>query len=246
MYDFGKLLQQNVVQPADDLRQQILNSPRGRQALVQAGLNLLQPVGFGQSGLGHIGQAIGGAMEARDRGIEADIKAEDRERARKIQAENQALRRSEVGIRREGLGLRKKELAQRYGLNKRKADLDEARLGLDERRVGAEEQRAEAALIRAKNPRLRGARTATDYLQQDMLRELAKIESDITMEPPERLAAQQRVRDAYTKAINGELGSTGDNTASILEQAREAIAAGAPREAIRQRLLEDYGIDLEP
>lgn len=43
------------------------SQPQNRALLIQAGIALLQPIGVGQSVGGHIGQAIGGGFEARDR-----------------------------------------------------------------------------------------------------------------------------------------------------------------------------------
>jgi hypothetical protein len=51
-----------------------LSDPRDRAALLQMGLQLMQPVAFGQTVGGHIGQAIGAGGEAVDRGDLADLK----------------------------------------------------------------------------------------------------------------------------------------------------------------------------
>ncbi len=44
-----------------------LAKPDARRFLIQTGLNLMQPVGLGQSTLGHIAGAVGGGFEAIDR-----------------------------------------------------------------------------------------------------------------------------------------------------------------------------------
>lgn len=51
-----------------------LQRPGNRQALLQIGLNLMQPVGFGQTTGGHIAQAIGAGGEAVDRAANSDLK----------------------------------------------------------------------------------------------------------------------------------------------------------------------------
>ena len=51
-----------------------LQRPGNRQALLQIGLNLMQPVGFGQTTGGHIAQAIGAGGEAVDRSAALDLK----------------------------------------------------------------------------------------------------------------------------------------------------------------------------
>lgn len=51
-----------------------LNRPGNRQALLQIGLQLMQPVGIGQNTGGHIAQAIGAGGEAVDRLASSDLK----------------------------------------------------------------------------------------------------------------------------------------------------------------------------
>ena len=56
--------------PARDLNKEwtdFLSVPANRSAMIQMGVNLLQPIGLGQSTVGHIGQAIGAGAEAYDR-----------------------------------------------------------------------------------------------------------------------------------------------------------------------------------
>lgn len=51
-----------------------LQRPGNRQALLQIGLQLMQPQGIGQTSGGHIAQSIGAGGEAVDRGEAADLK----------------------------------------------------------------------------------------------------------------------------------------------------------------------------
>lgn len=74
--DFGSAL---TGQRADvaGLTQQwddFIQRPGNRQALLQIGLNMMQPVGFGQTTGGHIAQAIGAGGEAVDRNSNMDLK----------------------------------------------------------------------------------------------------------------------------------------------------------------------------
>lgn len=54
-----------------------LDSPQNRAALMQFGISLMQPIGVGQSTLGHFGQALGSAVEARDRMAEQELREQD-------------------------------------------------------------------------------------------------------------------------------------------------------------------------
>lgn len=51
-----------------------MQRPGNRQALLQIGLQMMQPVGIGQTTGGHIAQAIGSGGEAVDRGSNLDLK----------------------------------------------------------------------------------------------------------------------------------------------------------------------------
>ena len=74
----------NVPQQEDKLTsewQQWMQQPGNRAGLVQFGLQLMQPVAFGQNALGHFGQAVGSGLEAKDRGAAIDAKAGARDEA---------------------------------------------------------------------------------------------------------------------------------------------------------------------
>jgi hypothetical protein len=53
-----------VADSASGIGQALFGDPESRAALLQIGLGLMQPVGLGQTPIGHIGQAIGGGGEA--------------------------------------------------------------------------------------------------------------------------------------------------------------------------------------
>lgn len=56
-----------------------VSRPENRAALVQAGIELLQPLGVGQTPLSRVGTAIGSGMEARDRAITGQQADEQRQ-----------------------------------------------------------------------------------------------------------------------------------------------------------------------
>lgn len=74
--DFGSALTGQKVDPVTATGQwdDFLNRPGNRQALLQIGLQMMQPVGIGQTAGGHIAQAIGAGGEAVDRGSNIDLK----------------------------------------------------------------------------------------------------------------------------------------------------------------------------
>jgi hypothetical protein len=76
--DVGAALTGQTVDPATASGQwdDFLQRPGNRQALLQFGLNLMQPMAFGQTTGGQIGQAIGSAGEAVGRAEDADLKAQ--------------------------------------------------------------------------------------------------------------------------------------------------------------------------
>src|SRR5690348_3857613 len=66
-----------------------LNDPVVRTSLLQAGLMLMQPPGFGQTAAGHIGRAIGSAGEALDRQSE-DARKQQETDTKSLLRESQA------------------------------------------------------------------------------------------------------------------------------------------------------------
>jgi hypothetical protein len=74
--DVGGALTGGTVDPAQAAGQwdDFLNRPGNRQALLQIGLNMMQPLAMGQTVGGHIGQAVGAGGEAVDRAEAQDLK----------------------------------------------------------------------------------------------------------------------------------------------------------------------------
>lgn len=127
-FSFGAPQVQDPREQAD-LAQQwnaFLSDPRGRGALLSAGLTMMQPQGFGQSALGQIGQGIGVAGESVRTQEELDRKQQELERKQQ-EAESRAIaaesRAREAGSRTEAIGA---------NLELKRADIERKKL-LDER-----------------------------------------------------------------------------------------------------------------
>lgn len=92
MEDFGSALTGQTVEPAQAQGQwdDWLQRPGNRTALLQMGINLMQPVGVGQSPMGQFGQAVGAAGEAVGRQEASDLK--ERVADAKMQTADERLR----------------------------------------------------------------------------------------------------------------------------------------------------------
>jgi hypothetical protein len=110
---------------------QFLADPRGRGALASFGLSLLQPMGFGQSDLGHLGQAVSSAGDSARASEAQDIK-----RLQETRADE------DLGIRKEDLGIRRQTAADRSEY--REGRLSQADTALDLKRQQGENVVAKA------------------------------------------------------------------------------------------------------
>lgn len=92
MDDFGSALTGQRVEPAEAMNQwdDWLSRPGNRTALLQMGLNLMQPTAMGQTTGGQIAQAIGSGGEAVARQEASDLK--ERVADAKMQAADERLR----------------------------------------------------------------------------------------------------------------------------------------------------------
>jgi hypothetical protein len=81
----------NIVQPSAVASQWsgFLDNPTNRTALLQMGLQLMQPMAYGQTGIGQIGQAIGAGGEAVGRQEAADL--EEQQSQNKLDIANQRM-----------------------------------------------------------------------------------------------------------------------------------------------------------
>lgn len=117
-YLAGPLPQDNA--PSPDLTGQWrtwMADPQNRAALLQTGLQLMQPVGLGQTVGGHVGQAIGAGGEAAGR-VREEERTEAEQRRRESESESRNTLRearataaeARAGSREAGLGLRAGQL----------------------------------------------------------------------------------------------------------------------------------------
>lgn len=79
-----------------------IDAPGNRAALLQFGISLMQPMGYGQNALGHVGQALGSAGEAVQRQRGQQLKEE--EAASKMDLRAAQAERAEAGARVAGMG----------------------------------------------------------------------------------------------------------------------------------------------
>lgn len=161
--------------------------PQSRAALMQIGLGLMQPMAFGQTTGGHIGQAIGGGGEAVSRGTEEELKA------RKVQ--------NELEKAQESMDLRQQQLEETKGYH---------RLSLEQMRQNQEENRA----LRAQGE---GRRTQADEAyrkqQEDVMvaneiEALRKAKNDIVKPDPTLQGATDEQLMARAKANVAALRGT--------------------------------------
>lgn len=99
----------------DDLSRQwnsFLSDPRGRGALLSAGLTMMQPKGFGQTGSGQIAQGIGAAGESVRTNEAADLKQQEAS----SKDELRAAQASAAGARSEASSARNDTSAARLAL----------------------------------------------------------------------------------------------------------------------------------
>lgn len=92
MDDFGSALTGQTMEPTEaaDRWDEWLTRPGNRTAMLQMGLQMMQPVGIGQTVGGHVAQAIGAGGEAVTRADAADLK--ERTAEAKMQAADERLR----------------------------------------------------------------------------------------------------------------------------------------------------------
>lgn len=105
----------------DTLNQKIFDDPASRAALLQIGLNLMQPVGIGQTAGGHLAQAIGAGGEEVTREEERQRKQDQAEEEMAIKERQAGAREREVGFY--GEGVKNKNVADRTAIENAKLDL---------------------------------------------------------------------------------------------------------------------------
>lgn len=104
-FDFG--VPQPVQQAGSDLAagwDNFLSDPRGRAALLSFGAQMMQPMGFGQTGAGHFGASLGAAGEGARNQEASDLKdreAESKDALRAAQGDS-AISRAQAAEARAG------------------------------------------------------------------------------------------------------------------------------------------------
>ena len=81
---------QNAVSGLADKWRAWIGDEKNRTAMMQFGISLMQPIGYGQTPLGHVGQALGSAGEAYTRRKGQDI-AEEEAASKQSLRESQAI-----------------------------------------------------------------------------------------------------------------------------------------------------------
>lgn len=73
--------------------------PQNRAMLIQTGLSLLQPVGLGQSPIGHIANSFGQGVAAQQRNVATSTAEEDRQMEIARKKQEDVLAQKELGLR---------------------------------------------------------------------------------------------------------------------------------------------------
>lgn len=184
-----------------------LSSDENRSSLLQFGLAMMQPVGIGQSSLGHIGQAIGAGAEASGRVRQQDIELEESQAKRRREAEEHDLNKQKLGadirlgdarledssadraFRREAheaeMGIRREDLSGKREDRQAARDNQAGEL--------ARRQRAEERADRAETRLTKGQEAENEYRNKDL-----------TGREKDRELARQRQEAADRRAERGE------------------------------------------
>lgn len=112
-----------------------IGNPENRAALMQMGIALMQPIGLGQTALGHVGQAIGQGGEAADR-----------VRAQSERSALQEAKTSELETRAASAETRAASAAANLGLQSENLELKKL-LGVFDRSAKMQEQYQKAKLL---------------------------------------------------------------------------------------------------
>ena len=206
-----------------------LQRPENRTALLQAGLQLLQPTPFGQTASGQLGRAVGAGFEARERSIagEETRDQERQEQERKRKADSRAERATSVS-------------ESNAESNRRRADAAVTR---------AQQPTGLSTL-------LRGQASAKRKFISDALKDAAPLDGS-ALDPTAAQEIMQRAGQQFDQ-IQGLVDQRGATPAPATDPGtglrpatqdeataiQDAIARGANPDAVIQRLIEN-GINPE-
>ena len=173
-------------------------TPSNRAALMQFGVSLMQPVGLGQTSMGHFGQALGRGGEAAARVGKQDLAEQELQRKKTEDESEATLRSARAATAEAGAGA----AGTRVELARSRLEMERERLGLDrERAEGAAAGRSATQLIRAQQ------------LYQREVADIQKRNNDILKSgPKEDVPTWEQWLQKYPDTRNA-LGVTGATSA---------------------------------
>jgi hypothetical protein len=205
------------------------NDPRMQAAMLQLGISLMQPTGVGQSVGGHVGSAIGQAAAAAGRQESSELKRqqEDLKTAATIERMENASERLKLAG--ENAALRRQSGAVK-SMNEILAERRRARQGVGK----AADEEAKAILKQLNDEAL----LPDNMKNPNLVRFRGMQQSEIAA----ALANDPEFRKRRAAVMGDEEPQQAAGAQSAIANARAAIARGANREAVIQRLRQ-YGID---
>lgn len=180
------------------------NDPNLQMAMLQTGLQMMQPGQPGQTPIGNIAGAVQGGVSTldmlRQRDSQQQIEARDRALTEGRQEEDLRMRREGLGMQREQLrqqGRAQDRLASESAANMRMA---EERLGLDRERLELERER----LAQGVHRNMGAEESQIHQLAQDLARTNPELYSGDEGLARARLVVFERLRDARERGFSRE------------------------------------------
>ena len=222
-----------------------LQDDKNRSALLQFGINLMQPFAPGQTGVGHFGQAIGAAGEAMGRIDAEDLKKKVTEEELAGKTEDREIRREEARDRAAGRDVQRELAAGR--METAAGRLDVARQGLANQREKLEYDRKRAGeVISARanekfNDWLLRAATTDLKAENDSLANLGKPPVTVTqlMQDPDYVLKK---RDLYFQGAGGGSPATAPPVSESISGPRDGLPYS--QEFLKSQPLLDQGVQL--
>ena len=213
----------------DDLAKQwteFLSDPRGRGALLSAGLTMMQPQGFGQSTLGQIGQGIGSAGESVRTQEALDAKQQEAERKAQESESRARLAESRAGE----AGTRSELAGQR---------IEATRQGQELKRL-QDERNYDLGVLKQYQTYAREVGKRNDAERSRALLEGGVARQEPVLSQQQWMRTHPELRSAHPEAYDRRLQEHAPEApeANLLDRARDAIAKGAKRDEIVKRLRE--------
>lgn len=147
---------------------QYLSDPNNRAAMMSMGLQMMQPIGVGQSALGNLGVAVGKAGEGLRQGEELDIKQQAVDLKNREADSRAAKREADIANAGAALGLKGAGL----DLQRQRMDLDKQK---HEQRLFLQQQMFDLRAQRS-NARTDYERSRLDQQERDLQRKLDALE----------------------------------------------------------------------